>query len=83
MKGWRAVPLGAIRKGDWKLIEDFEDKTHALYNLAEDIGETEDLSQKFPEKAAELLEDLIDWRGMTGAPVPVEPNPLYVSSETD
>jgi arylsulfatase A-like enzyme len=83
VKGWRAVPSGAIRKGDWKLIEDFEDKTHALYNLAEDIGETEDLSQKFPEKAAELLEDLIDWRRRTGAPVPVEPNPLYVSSETD
>jgi len=83
VKGWRAVPSGAIRKGDWKLIEDFEDETCVLYNLAEDIGETEDLSQKFPEKAAELLEDLIDWRRRTGAPVPVECNPLYVGSKTD
>ena len=34
------VPAGAVRKGDWKLIEFFTDNHVELYNLQEDIGET-------------------------------------------
>ena len=38
--------------GDWKLIEWFEDDSIELFNLADDIGETGDLAQSQPERAA-------------------------------
>ncbi len=76
-KGWRAVPSGAIRKGEWKLIEDFEDGNLQLYNLKEDISESNDLSGTNPTKREELLQDLRQWRLEVGAPVPTELNPRY------
>ena len=74
---FRTTPAGAIRQGDYKLIEFFEDGTLELYNLAEDIGETENLAERMPEKTAELHERMNDWRAQVAAPVPREPNPLY------
>lgn len=53
---------GAIREGDWKLIEFFDDHTVELYNLAEDIGEQNNLAAALPEKAARLRQQLADWR---------------------
>src|SRR5205823_4668383 len=41
---WRTTPAGAIRSGDWKLIEFFEDDRLELYNLREDIGESRNLA---------------------------------------
>ena len=49
--GWRTTPAGAIRAGDWKLIEFFETGKIELYNLAEDIGEKNDLAKKMPDRA--------------------------------
>ncbi len=68
-------PGGAIRKGDWKLIENFEDGTVQLYNLKKDIGETTDLKDQYPQKAGMLLEELRLWRKNTNARVPQEGNP--------
>ncbi|MEX0313709.1 MAG: sulfatase [Allomuricauda sp.] len=76
-RGWRAVPSGAIRKGDWKLIEDFEDGRVQLYNIKEDISENTDLSATHPEKKEELWKDLKNWRKRINAPVPTKKNPLY------
>jgi arylsulfatase len=48
-----------IRRGDWKLMtleQPFDERDFALYNLAEDPGETTDLSARNPEKRAELLQ---------------------------
>jgi len=45
------IPGGAIREGDYKLLENYEDGSFALYNVREDIGELNDLSEKQPEKA--------------------------------
>jgi arylsulfatase A len=53
---------GAIRSGDYKLIEFFDNNTFELYNLKSDPGEKEELSQKMPEKTAELKAQLADWR---------------------
>ncbi len=53
---------GAIREGDWKLIEFFDNRTVELYNLAEDIGEQNNLATALPEKAARLRQQLADWR---------------------
>ncbi|WP_145422424.1 sulfatase [Planctomycetes bacterium K23_9] len=54
-------PGAAIRQGDWKLIERFEDGRTQLYNLASDIGESVDLAQKDPERVDELKSKLHAW----------------------
>jgi hypothetical protein len=48
-----------------------------LYNLAQDLGETENLSAIYPEKTAELLGMLRTWRASLDAPVPDTKNPGY------
>ena len=54
--GW--TPGAAIRQGDWKLIEFYETDKKELYNLKTDIGERQDLSEDYPEKAAILVQRL-------------------------
>lgn len=76
--GFRAKPYSSIRKGDWKLIINHEDNSTELYNLAEDISETINLSDKKPLKAQQLLEDLKKWIEETQAPIPTQINPNYV-----
>jgi len=61
---------GAIRKGDWKLIEYFDTGTVELFNLADDLGETNDLAAARTEKVAELREALAAWRADCGAVIP-------------
>ena len=67
---------GAIRAGDYKLIEFFEDNSVELYNLKEDLGEQNDLAKKMPEKVAKLKKMLRQWRKKTNAKMP-RPNPDY------
>jgi arylsulfatase A-like enzyme len=50
--GW--TPGAAIRQGNWKLIEFYESDTVELYNLAEDLSETNDLSEIHPQKVEML-----------------------------
>ncbi len=61
---------GAIRKGDWKLIEFFDTGKAELFNLADDLGETNDLADAKPEKVAELRKALAAWRADCGAVIP-------------
>jgi len=63
-----------VRLGDWKLIEFFEDNSTELYNLKEDIGEQNNLAEKFPAKVKELHKLMTDWRKEINAPVPSIPN---------
>jgi arylsulfatase A-like enzyme len=74
---WRTTPAGAVRQGDWKLIEFFEDGKIELYNLKDDLGEKNDLAETMPDKAEELHRMLIEWRKSVDAPVPTEKNPDY------
>ena len=67
-----SVPASAVRKGDWKLIHFLNDNHKELYNLKEDIGETEDVSGKFPEKVNELYQLLDMWRKSCNAAMPVK-----------
>lgn len=71
-----ATPYGAIRSGDFKLVEFFNDLHTELYNLREDIGEQRDLAAAQPQKVAELRERLHAWRKEVGAQMPT-PNPNY------
>jgi len=65
-------PGGVIRKGDYKLIERYEDGRLELYNLKEDIGEQYDLSVRMPQKAEELRKLLVDWRKAVNAQMPAQ-----------
>jgi arylsulfatase A-like enzyme len=65
-----ARPYGAVRAGDWKLIEHYEDSRVELYHLAKDLGEKNDLSAAMPARAAELTKMLHQWRKRVGAQMP-------------
>jgi len=54
-------PGAAVRMGDWKLIERFEDGRVHLYNLAEDVGETNDLAQEHPDRVDAMRAKLHRW----------------------
>ena len=69
-------PAGAIREGDWKLVEHFEDGSVELFNLAHDPGETKNLAASEPARAADLRDKLHAWRASVGARMPV-PNPDF------
>lgn len=68
------APFGAVRDGDWKLIEWYEDMRVELYDLKNDLGEQRDLSKDNPTKAAKLTKLLHGWREQVGAKMP-KPNP--------
>jgi arylsulfatase A-like enzyme len=69
---WRTTPAGAIRSGDWKLQEYFEDGHLELYNLRDDLGQTNNLASKLPDKAKELHALLAAWRESIKAPMPTK-----------
>lgn len=60
-------PGGAIREGDWKLVEHYEDGRAELFNLARDMGESEDLAAREPGRAEALRRKLAEWRRSAGA----------------
>jgi arylsulfatase A-like enzyme len=69
-------PSGAIRDGDWKLIEWYEDSRLELFNLRQDLSEKYNLVRLHPEKAEQLHTRLKAWRQKLGATMP-SPNPRY------
>jgi arylsulfatase A-like enzyme len=60
-------PAGAIRDGDWKLIEHYETGACELFHLGKDPGETTDLGASQPARLAELRGKLEKWRRDMGA----------------
>ena len=74
---FRSRPCSIIRQGAWKLHQYFEDGGLELYNLEQDVGEQNDLSEELPEKTAELLATLKQWQTECGADLPTEPNPKF------
>lgn len=71
-----ATPYGAVRSGQYKLIEFYEDDRVELYNLRDDIGEEHDLSSSLPDTVKELRTALHNWRLSVGAQMPTA-NPDY------
>ena len=62
-----ATPYGAVRKGDLKLIEFYEDERIELYNLKDDPGESTNLAETMPNQALVLRQALRRWRRDVGA----------------
>jgi arylsulfatase A len=81
-------PSSAIREGDYKLIEWFEETLRnepnqvSLFNLREDIGESKDLSAQMPDKVEHLRQKLHEWRRSVGAQE-MSVNPNYDPKRAD
>jgi arylsulfatase A-like enzyme len=69
-------PGGAIRQGDYKLIEFYEDGRRELFDVKKDISESRNLIAEKPQVANELATRLAAWRKDVGAAMPT-PNPKY------
>lgn len=65
-------PGSALRKENWKLVVYYEENRTELFNLADDPGETTDLSTKNTEKVNELKKLLDQKLAETGAKFPVK-----------
>ncbi len=81
-------PASAIREGDYKLIEWYEETLYDeegqinLYNVREDVGETNDLAKEMPELAARMRKKLHQWRERVGAQE-MKVNPNYDPKRAD
>lgn len=69
-------PSGAVRNGDWKLIEFFDTGELELYNLQQDIGEAQNLATQYSVRVKEMHALLKQWRHSVNAQMP-QPNPAY------
>ena len=74
---FRTRPGSAIRSGEWKLLHYFENDDYELYNLENDVGEQNNLAEKFPDKTRALQDKLQMWRQEIKADIPTELNPDY------
>jgi arylsulfatase A-like enzyme len=76
------VPGGAVRRGDWKLIEFYEDDRIELYNVSNDPGERTNLARREAKLAGSLRSALEKWRGSIRAVMPAA-NPQYEPGTAD
>lgn len=76
------IPGAAIRNGDYKLIDFFTERPSELYNLANDIGEQNNLANSLPEKVEELTKQLNNWQERVGAKFPKK-NEDFVPAEKE
>lgn len=76
-------PGAAVRMGDFKLIERFEDGRVHLYNIREDVGERRDLADADPDRVRSMKTRLHQWyndvnasflRAKENGPEPWRPN---------
>ena len=72
----REEPVSAYREGDWKILHFYEDDSYELYNLADDLGEENDLAGSNAEKLDEMRAKMNALLSEMGAKFP-KPNPNY------
>lgn len=63
-------PSGAVRLGEWKLIEFYEDGRLELFHLSDDPGERRNLARREPARAKNLHSLLAEWRRSVNAAMP-------------
>jgi arylsulfatase A len=69
-------PGAVIRRGNYKMIEWYEDGKLELFDLSKDESETTNLAVQFPQLVNDMKEALEKWRKDMRARM-TEPNPLY------
>ena len=72
--GW--TPGAAMRQGDWKFIEFHETEEVQLFNLSNDLAESNDLAKEYPDKVASLQQRLKELQTEMNAKF-ISPNPNY------
>ena len=70
------MPMSALIKGDWKIIENLVSGEFELYNLKYNVSEMTDLKFSHSQKLQEMKSALKQWQKSTGAKMPV-PNPEF------
>jgi len=58
---WRFGALKAARIGEWKMVRTWDNTSPELYNIPADIGETKELSQRYPSQLRELESQWESW----------------------
>lgn len=71
-------PSSIIRIGDWKLIHYYEDGREELYNLKDDMGESNDLAQEHNARVKEMSTKLFEMLHEMGARFP-EKDPTWTA----
>jgi len=71
---WRKEKMAAVRMGKYKMIR-LDDYGFRLYNLEEDLGEMNDLSESQPELLKELISSLEEWETELMTPLWAESEP--------
>ena len=64
---WEHEGNQAIRKGNWKLVKEFQETYWSLYNLATDPTEINDLSGVEAARAKAMMEEYVVWFAKVGA----------------
>jgi arylsulfatase A-like enzyme len=59
--GFANLPDLAMRKGNWKLLCDYDGSRPELYNITEDPGETINLAEIHPERIKTMTDQLLAW----------------------
>ena len=67
---YKNPPCSIIRKGDWKLIQFLNDGNVELYNLKNDLKETNNVADDNTAITSQLLNELITWRKENKVPLP-------------
>ncbi len=55
-------PTGAVRQGDWMLVEFYDDETVELYDFSRDIRERENIAARHPQQVTQMRAALAAWR---------------------
>jgi len=55
-------PSGAVRDGNWMLVEFYDDEAVELYDLTTDLREMQNLAAQHPDRVAKMRAALAAWR---------------------
>jgi arylsulfatase A len=76
------TPYAAILRGDYRLVEFYDDHRVELYNLRDDPGERNNIAKSSPELVTSLRDELHAWLRAVDAQMPT-PNPNYDPSKPE
>jgi len=78
-------PSSCIRRGDWKLVYYYESQQFELFNIANDIGEQNNLADKHPDIRNHLTEELYAYLQEVHAQFPINKKtgqPIVIPGKT-
>jgi len=73
-------PSGAMREDNWILVEFYDDEAAELYDLSNDIRQTQNLAAQQPDRVAKMRGALETWRKEVNAQHNT-PNPDFIAAK--